>query len=123
MVNVGGLATKCYNVAVETKVKGEFPIKTGKLQRKASKLKQVNHNVWKIYFDARISPYVSFLEDGTDPFIMFNAFGRGIVCYNPGQSKWRHFIQDGVVNDCLKTIRDELSKVYGRENVFIRKVK
>ena len=42
--------------------------------------------------------YLPFLEEGTKPHIIGNAFGKGIVVWHPGSRKHQGFIEDKSVN-------------------------
>jgi len=71
-----------------------FPYKTGNLKFNATKGTLINTNVYNINFDGTIAPYIQYLEEGTDPHNIFNAFG-GTVNPDGSWNYWQPY-KDGV---------------------------
>ena len=102
-----------------------FPYKTGHLRDDATSGDMINSNTYLIKFNGGSlpegAPYLQFLEEGTDPHDIFNAFGfalgnnpKGIIIsetfgyggrfngfFHPGSTKHYHFIQDKVIDTIL----------------------
>jgi hypothetical protein len=113
-----------------------FPYKTGKLKFEATSGSMWTENSYRIHFSSSIAPYVVFLEEGTDPHDIPNAFGfanpgrkirlkngqikfipipgfgiggRFNGKFHPGSTKHKGFIKDKSVN----TIVEYITSVYG----------
>ena len=92
----------------EVKFAPWYPHKTGNLRNNATKLspdgfeieflesetlvkdKKGNLKYWK----GSPYSYIPFLEYGTSPHFIPNAFGRNVVVYHPGSNKHKGFIKD-----------------------------
>ena len=110
-----------------------FPYKTGKLKFHATIGTMWTPNVYRIHFDSTIAPYVTYLEEGTKPHNIPNAFGfespgkkvrlkngqikfipipgfgvggRFDGMFHPGSMKHKDFIK----RDCVNSIVDYISK-------------
>lgn len=59
------------------KRQGWFPYKTGNLRDNATYGRLKSKNVYEITFDTTIAPYIPYLEYGTEPHDIPNAFGNG----------------------------------------------
>lgn len=98
-----------------------FPYKTGHLRDDATSGDMISNDTYLIRFDGNIAPYVQYLEEGTTPHDIFNAFGfalgnnpqHKIVSdnfgyggrfdgfFHPGSMKHYHFIQNKVIATIL----------------------
>lgn len=102
------LLFKCYNNSVTLNPK--FPIAEkmgGNLKFRATK-PIIGGNEWKIVIDGNIADYVDYLEFGTYPHLIPNAFGRGITVLHPGSQKHKGFIERGMFDIMLRTVVREL---------------
>lgn len=98
------LLRECYNNAVVMNPK--FPIAEkfgGNLKWNATKV-EIGGSEWAITISKTIAPYVDFLEYGTEPHLIQNAFGRGITVLHPGSKKHKGFISQGMTNITVNTI-------------------
>lgn len=95
-----------------------FPYQTGHLKFDATKGALFDVNTYRIHFDSSIAPYISFLEEGTDPHDIPHAFGRPLPFgiggrfdgkFHPGSKKHVGFIKDKSVG----TIVQYIQSVYG----------
>jgi hypothetical protein len=77
----------------EVKFAPWFPHKTGNLRNKATKIREID-DAYEIYFDEDIAPYITFLEDGTNPHFIPFAFGRNQIVFHPGSNKHEGFISN-----------------------------
>lgn len=85
----------------------DFPFKTGHLKWDATF--SISHaNGFDIIFDVNIAHYIPFLELGTGPHLITNAFGRDISVMHPGSHKHVGFISQKAVNTALNTICTKL---------------
>lgn len=95
-----------------------FPYKTGKLKFEATSGQLIDMQTYRIKFDSSIAPYVTYLEEGTDPHDIPKAFGRPLPFgiggrfngkFHPGSKKHVGFIKNKSVN----TIVNYIASVYG----------
>jgi hypothetical protein len=80
-----------------------FPFRTGNLKWNATSL-LVSNNSFAIVFNPDKAFYVHFLEYGTRPHLIPNAFGRGITVLHPGSQKHVDFIQKKSVDVAINTL-------------------
>ena len=66
-----------------------IPYKSGHLKYNGIYVDEFRH---AIVYDSKIAPYVGYLQEGTGPHYIPNAFGRGITVYHPGSKKHKGFI-------------------------------
>ena len=97
-----------------------FPYKSGHLRDDATWGDMIGNHTYQIQFSGKIAPYVQYLEEGTTPHDIPNAFGWGDKRVNPythkkpfgvggrfdgffhpGSTKHYHFIQDKVIDTIL----------------------
>lgn len=97
----------------ELKKQPFFPFKTGHLKFHATKGELVEEDVYCITFDGTIAPYVEYLEEGTRPHDIPNAFGKGKEFgiggrfsgkFHPGSTKHKDFIKVKSVDYIIKRI-------------------
>ena len=95
-----------------------FPYKTGKLKFEATSGQLIDMQTYRIKFDSSIAPYVTYLEEGTDPHDIPKAFGRPLPFgiggrfngkFHPGSRKHVGFIKNKSVN----TIVNYIASIYG----------
>lgn len=95
-----------------------FPYKTGKLKFEATSGQLIDRQTYRIKFDSSVAPYVTYLEEGTDPHDIPKAFGRPLPFgiggrfngkFHPGSRKHVGFISNKSVN----TIVNYIASVYG----------
>lgn len=95
-----------------------FPYKTGKLKFEATSGQLIDMQTYRIKFDSSVAPYVTYLEEGTDPHDIPKAFGRPLPFgiggrfngkFHPGSKKHVGFIKNKSVN----TIVNYIASVYG----------
>ena len=95
-----------------------FPYKTGKLKFEATSGQLIDRQTYRIKFDSSVAPYVTYLEEGTDPHDIPKAFGRPLPFgiggrfngkSHPGSRKHVGFISNKSVN----TIVNYIASVYG----------
>ena len=55
-----------------------FPYKTGKLKFQATSGFMQTDTTYRIHFSSVIAPYLEYLEEGTRPHDIPNAFGKGM---------------------------------------------
>lgn len=92
----------------------KFPIAKkfgGNLKYRATSV-QVGGNEWAVQISKGLAPYVDYLEYGTEPHLIQNAFGMGITVLHPGSKKHKGFISKGMVGIAVDTI---IQKTGGRE--------
>ena len=97
-----------------------FPYKSGRLKYHATSGQMYLWNVYRIHFSSAVAPYVEYLEEGTSPHDIPNAFGftipgkktkNGRVSipnfgiggrfdgkFHPGSTKHKGFISNKSVN-------------------------
>lgn len=81
----------------------DFPVRTGHLREDATS--SFSHeNGFDIVFDSQKAPYIDFLEYGTKPHLIPNAFGRGINVMHPGSKKHVGFIRNKSVKTAINKI-------------------
>lgn len=81
----------------------EFPFRTGHLKWDATySLSRIDG--FDIVFDTRIAHYINFLEYGTKPHLISNAFGREVSVMHPGSRKHVGFIKNKAVNAAIQRI-------------------
>ena len=94
-----------------------FPYKTGKLKFEATSGQLIDMQTYRIKFDSSVAPYVTYLEEGTDPHDIPKAFGRPLPFgiggrfngkFHPGSKKHVGFIKNKSVN----TIVNYIASVY-----------
>lgn len=90
----------------EVKYSRWFPLDTGNLRENATYL---SPDGFSIVFDEQKAPYIPFLEYGTSPHYIPNAFGRGIIVYHPGSTKHKGFIQNKSSETAARFIAKELN--------------
>ena len=91
-----------------------FPVAAhlgGNLKFNASYI-EVGGGEWKIVFDETIAHYIPYLEYGTEPHLIHNAFGMGITVMHPGSKKHKGFIEKGVVDKVIATIIETFAGSY-----------
>lgn len=90
-----------------------FPYRTGKLKFHATSGALINANTYRIKFDSTVAPYVSFLEEGTAPHDIPQAFGKPLPFgiggrfngkFHPGSTKHKDFIKVKCVNEIVNYI-------------------
>lgn len=90
-----------------------FPYKTGKLKYEATKGEILNATTFRISFNSSVAPYIDFLENGTRPHDIPNAFGKSLPFgiggrfdgrFHPGSTKHKGFIADKSVNAIINYI-------------------
>lgn len=80
-----------------------FPFKTGHLKWDATySIRKVDG--FDVVFDTTRAHYIDFLEYGTRPHLITNAFGRGITVKHPGSTKHVGFISKKAVSIAVETI-------------------
>lgn len=112
------LLMNCFNNAVSNNPL--FPVAPqfgGNLKNNASYV-EVGGGEWKIVFDDRIAEYIPYLEYGTAPHLIPNAFGLGITVMHPGSKKHKGFIENMVVNEVVNTIIRAYPKSYNAKWVW-----
>ena len=94
-----------------------FPYKTGNLKFNATQGSMENATTFRIHFDSAVAPYVPYLEEGSGPHDIPNAFGYGPTFgiggrfdgkFHPGSTKHKGFISE----KCVKAIVDFISDRY-----------
>ena len=84
-----------------------FPYKSGKLRDHATSGMMHTADTYRIHFSSTVAPYVEYLEEGTKPHDIPNAFGYGPTFgiggrfdgkFHPGSMKHRGFISNKAVN-------------------------
>lgn len=86
----------------------DFPVRTGHLREDATS--SFSHeNGFDIVFDSQKAPYIDFLEYGTKPHLIPNAFGRGVTIMHPGSNKHVGFIS----KKSVKTAIDKICELTG----------
>ena len=80
-----------------------FPFKTGNLKWRATYIVP-QKNGFDIVFSLKKAFYIDFLEYGTKPHLIPNAFGRGITVMHPGSRKHVGFIRVKSVNSTIQSI-------------------
>lgn len=95
-----------------------FPYKSGKLKFEATQGRMWDESTYRINFSSSVAPYVTYLEEGTDPHDIPRAFGRPLPFgiggrfngkFHPGSTKHKGFIKDKSVS----TIVEYISSMYG----------
>lgn len=95
-----------------------FPYRTGKLKFEATSGRMLDATTYCIHFDSSVAPYVTYLEEGTDPHDIPRAFGRPLPFgiggrfngrFHPGSRKHVGFISEKSVG----AIVDYIVKIYG----------
>ena len=95
-----------------------FPYKSGNLKFNATQGRLLDETTYRIHFDSSIAPYLVYLEEGTEPHDIPNAFGRGETFgiggrfsgkFHPGSKKHVGFIKNKSVN----AIVNYISSIYG----------
>lgn len=90
-----------------------FPYKTGKLKFQATSGFMQTDTTYRIHFSSVIAPYVEYLEEGSRPHDIPNAFGKGFDFgiggrfdgkFHPGSTKHKGFIKDKCVNAIINYI-------------------
>ena len=90
-----------------------FPYKSGKLRDTATSGEMYTANTYRIHFDSSIAPYVTYLEEGTEPHNIPRAFGRDLPFgtsgrfdgkFHPGSRKHQGFISNKAVNSIVNYI-------------------
>lgn len=117
-VSMDILLMNCFNNAVSNNP--QFPVAPqfgGNLKNNASYV-EVGGGEWKIIFDDSIAHYIPYLEYGTQPHLIPNAFGRGITVLHPGSQKHKKFIENMVVNEVLRTVYQSFPKSYNTKWVW-----
>lgn len=80
-----------------------FPFRTGNLKWNATR-QFILDTAFAIDFNPNKAHYIDFLEYGTKPHLIPNAFGRGITVKHPGSRKHVDFIQKKSVDRAIQTI-------------------
>lgn len=97
-----------------------FPFRTGNLKYHATFGNMLGSKSYRIHFSGTVAPYVEYLEEGTKPHDIPNAFGFGYDFgiggrfdgkFHPGSTKHKGFISNKTVN----FIVDYISKKYNGE--------
>ncbi len=65
-----------------------FPYKNGKLRDEATSGQLIDPNTYCITFSTEVAPYVEYLEEGTQPHDIFNAFGFAL-----GNNPWKKIVR------------------------------
>ena len=86
-----------------------FPYKSGWLKDNATSGMMYNLRTYRIHFSGVVAPYVQYLEEGTKPHNIPNAFGiRGLGThgrfdgmFHPGSTKHKGFISEKAVGAIL----------------------
>ena len=95
------------------KMSSWFPYKTGKLKFQATSGFMQTSTTYRIHFSSVLAPYVEYLEEGTRPHDIPNAFGKGFDFgiggrfdgkFHPGSTKHQGFIKDKCVNAIINYI-------------------
>lgn len=93
-----------------------FPYKSGNLKFNATQGSMYDDNTFRIHFDSSVAPYVTYLEEGTDPHDIPGAFGRPFPFgiggrfqgkFHPGSRKHQGFIKDKAVNEIINYIANK----------------
>lgn len=120
MNNIKNIGDRCL---YEIKKQRWFPYKTGNLKFNATYGVAWSNSVYKITFDEKVAPYVVFLEEGTKPHDIPNAFGKGMTFgiggrfdgkFHSGSTKHKGFISNKSVN----AIVDFIAKTFNGKVVI-----
>lgn len=94
-----------------------FPYRTGNLKFNATQGAMYDETTFRIHFDSSVAPYITYLEEGTDPHDIPGAFGRPLPFgiggrfdgkFHPGSHKHDGFIS----NKCVNAIIDYITQKY-----------
>ena len=86
-----------------------FPYRSGNLKFNATRGLAIRSNLYEIYFDNSVAPYISALEEGSSPHNIPGAFGKPYPFgtsgrfdgkFHPGSTKHKGFISE----KCVKTV-------------------
>lgn len=87
-----------------------FPFKTGNLKHNATGGYMIDNNTYCIEVNCSVAPYAEYLETGTSPHDIPNAFGRDFPFgiggrfegkFHPGSKKHKGWISEWLVGECV----------------------